>query len=122
MAFTPEIHLHSVVAMEVLAGATDPRLEEKTQDRFIRPLERRGRIFTPTHDSWKRAAAALTQLLREKKVSANGIKCSLINDLLIAASARDHGFVLITDNGQDFDLVKDILPVDVVPLWPAPTD
>jgi len=120
LAFTPEIHLHSVVAMEVLAGATGAELEEKTQERFIRPFERRGRVFTPTHGAWKRAAAALTQLLREKKVSPNGITRSLINDLLIAASARDHGFVLVTDNKLDFELAKHILPVSFVPPWPAP--
>jgi predicted nucleic acid-binding protein len=115
---TPEIYLHSVIAMEVLAGAISPDLEQKTQERFIRPLERRGWVFTPTHDAWKRAAAALTQLLRERKVSSNGIKRSLINDLLIAASARDHGFVLVTDSEQDFELVSDILPVKFVPPWP----
>jgi predicted nucleic acid-binding protein len=120
LAFTPGIHLHSVVAMEILAGATNQDLEQKTQERFIRPFERRGRVFTPTHGTWKRAATALTQLLREKRLSPNGIKRSLINDLLIAASARDHGFVLITDNVQDFKIVKHILPVEVVPPWPAP--
>jgi predicted nucleic acid-binding protein len=119
LAFTPEIHLHSVVAMEVLAGATSPELEERTQERFIRPLERRDRVITPSHGAWKRAAVALARLLRERKVSPNGIRRSLINDLLIAASARDHGFVLVTDNGRDFELVEGILPVEFVPPWPA---
>jgi predicted nucleic acid-binding protein len=119
LAFTPEIHLHSVVAMEVLASATSPELEERTQERFIRPLERRDRVITPSHGAWKRAAVALARLLRERKVSPNGIRRSLINDLLIAASARDHGFVLVTDNGRDFELVEDILPVEFVPPWPA---
>jgi predicted nucleic acid-binding protein len=105
LAFSPEIHLHSVVAMEILAGATTPARGVKTQDRFIRPVECRGRVFTPTHDAWKHAAAALTQLLWEKAVSPNGIKRSLINDLPITAAARDHGFVLITDNLPDFEPV-----------------
>lgn len=118
---TPGIHLHSVVAMEVLAGASSPDLEEMTQERFIRPLERRSRVFTPTHDAWKRAAAALRHLLRERKVSPNGIRRSLINDLLIAASARDHGFVLVTDNEKDFELISEILPVSFVPPWPECT-
>ena len=115
---TPGIYLHSVVAMEVLAGAIRPELAGMAEERFLRPLERRGRVFTPTHDAWKRAAAALTWLLRERKVSPNGIKRSLVNDLLIAASARDHGFVLVTDNEQDFELVRDILPMEFVPPWP----
>jgi predicted nucleic acid-binding protein len=115
---TPEIYLHSVVAMEVLSGATSQELEEKTQERFIRPLERRARIITPSHGAWKRAGGALAQLLRERKVSQNGIRRSLLNDLLIAASARDHGFILVTDNGRDFQLVEHILPLEFVPPWP----
>lgn len=115
---TPAIYLHSVVAMEVLAGATSPELEDRTQERFIRPLERRGRVITPSHGAWKRAAGALTQLQREHTVSQNGIKRSLVNDLLIAASALDHGFVLVTENERDFQLVAHILPLEVVPPWP----
>jgi predicted nucleic acid-binding protein len=118
---TPGIYLHSAVAMEVLAGAIRPDLEEMTRERFIRPLERRGRVLTPTHEAWKRAGAALAQLLRERKVSPNGIKRSLINDLLIAASARDHGFVLVTDNEKDFELVGEVLPLSFVPPWPGCT-
>lgn len=116
--YTPGIYLHSVVAMEVLAGATSSDLEEMIRQRFLRPLERRGRVLTPTHDAWKRAAAALTQLLRARKLSPNGIKRSLINDLLIAASARDYGFVLVTDNVKDFELIGDLLPLGFLPPWP----
>jgi predicted nucleic acid-binding protein len=119
VAFAPEIYLHSVVALEILAGATTPGLERRTQERFIRPLERRDRVFTPSHAAWKRAASALAQLVGERKVTPGSeIRRSLVNDCLIAASARDHGFVLITDNAKDFERLKHILPMDFVPPWP----
>lgn len=121
LAFTPEIYLHSVVALELLAGATSPDLERRTEERFIRPFERRDRVLTPSHGAWKRAAAALSQMVRDRKVSPEGIKKSLVNDCLIAASARDHGFVLVTDNVKDFALVRDILPIEFVPPWPNPS-
>jgi predicted nucleic acid-binding protein len=121
LGFTPEVYLHSVVALEVLAGATNSDLEERTQARFIRPFERRDRVVTPSHGAWQRAAACLAQLVRERKVSSDhGIKRSLVNDCLIAASARDYGFVLVTDNGRDFELINGILPIEFVPPWPAP--
>lgn len=121
LAFTPEVYLHSVVALELLAGTTTPELERRTQERFIRPFERRDRVLTPSHNAWKRAAAALAQLVRDRKVSPErGIKKSLVNDCLIAASARDHGFVLVTDNTRDFELVRPILPIEFVPPWPDP--
>jgi predicted nucleic acid-binding protein len=121
LAFTPEIYLHSVVALEILAGATSPDLEKRTEERFIRPLERRERVFTPSHGAWKRAAAALARLVRERKVSPEGIKKSLVNDCLIAASARENGFVLVTDNLKDFELIGSVLKVELVPPWPDPS-
>jgi predicted nucleic acid-binding protein len=118
-AVASEIYLHSIVALEILAGATSPELERWTQQRFIRPFERRARIITPSHGACKRAGAALAQLVRERKASpGRGIKESLVNDCLIAASARDHGFILVTDNARDYGLVSDILPVVIAAPWP----
>ena len=121
LASASEIYLHSVVALELLAGATDPGLARRTEERFIRPMERRGRVFTPSHGAWKRAAEALAQLVRDQNVSpGKGITKSLVNDCIIAASARDHGFVLVTDNEKDFALVRGSLPLEFVPPWPHP--
>ncbi len=121
IAFTPSVHLHSVVALEVLAGALNPDLERRTQERFIAPFERRGRVVTPGHEAYKHAAGALARLVREKKIQPDGIKRSFVNDCLIAASARDHGFTLVTDNVEDFQLISDILPIRFVPPWPDPS-
>ena len=121
LTFTPEVYLHSVVALEILAGATSPNLQQRTEERFIRPFERRDRVLTPSHGAWKRAASALARLVRERKVSSErGVTKSLVNDCLIAASARDHGFVLVTDNTRDFAMVRRILPIEFVAPWPAP--
>ncbi len=119
VAFTPEVYLHSVVALELLAGAIAPELEQRTAERFVRPFERRERVITPTHGAWKLAAAAVMQLIRARRVSPNGIKTSFVHDCLIAASAREHGFVLVTDNVRDFELIHSVLPADFVPPWPA---
>jgi hypothetical protein len=54
-----------------------------------------------------------------RKVSpGKGITKSLVNDCIIAASARDYGFVLVTDNQKDFALVQNSLPLAFVPPWP----
>ncbi|MGH7467575.1 MAG: type II toxin-antitoxin system VapC family toxin [Longimicrobiales bacterium] len=37
--FTPEIHLHSVVAFELLAGALTSALRRRTQRHFIEPFD-----------------------------------------------------------------------------------
>ena len=114
----PWVYLHSVVALELLAGASDPDLERKTQANLIRPFERRGRVITPGADAWKRAGSAIARLLRERKLSPNGIKRSFVNDCLIAASAREHGFALLTDNQRDFALLEGVLPMERIAPWP----
>ena len=115
----PSIYMHSVVAGELLTGAIHPTLERFTQERLIEPFEASGRIITPGHGAWKRMGLIVARLARKKKLNPSGIGRSFLNDCLIAASARDHGFVIITDNLKDFELIKTVAPVDFVPPWPV---
>ncbi len=117
-AFAPFVHLHSVVAEEMLAGALHPALERRTQERFIAPFEAVRRVVIPGHATWKRAGQMIARLVRDKKLSPGGIGRGFVNDCLLAASAREHGFVLITDNTRDFDLIRTVEPVEVSPPWP----
>ena len=121
IGFTSMLYLHSVVAFELLSGAITPELERETRRTLLGPLERRGRVITPRHGAWERAAAALTELIAARKLSPGpGITKSLVNDSLIAASARDDGFTLITENTKDFALLQPLLPIEVVAPWPRP--
>lgn len=118
LAFTPQIYLHSVVAFELLAGATNPALQKRTHEAFIEPFERRSRIITPSHEAWKRAANVLAQLVGQKRVSLNGITRSLVNDCVIAASTRESGCVIITENRRDFGMINTVLPIEIAEPWP----
>lgn len=115
---TPRIHLHSVVAGELLAGATARGLEAKTRRAFLAPLEAVGRVLTPSHEAWKRAGAILAGLVRGGVVSPGGFGRSFFNDCLIAASAREHGFVLITSNTADFERISTVEPFSFRGPWP----
>lgn len=119
-ARAPFVYLHSVVAGELLAGAVSSDLERRTHRHLIAPFESTGRLVTPGHGAWKRAGAAVARLVRERRLSPNGIRRSFLNDCLIAASARDHGLVVVTDNLRDFELIRTVEPVEVVPPWPLP--
>lgn len=112
------IHLHSVVALELLAGATTQKMRRDIERSFLRPIERRERVFTPTHEAWRRAGGALASLVRDRRICPENIKRSFVNDCVIAASARDHGFVLVTDNVRDFTLIGNYLPVEFSSPWP----
>jgi predicted nucleic acid-binding protein len=114
----PYIHLHSVVAQELLAGAVRPEVERRLRDSLVRPFEKVGRVLTPTHRCWKRAGEIMARLVRAKKLSPGGFGPSFVNDCLIAASAREHGFVLVTRNVRDFQLIGTVEPVEVIAPWP----
>ena len=54
-AVLPTVYLHSVVVQELLAGTIDQRRERLVTKALIAPFERRGRLITPSHASWKAA-------------------------------------------------------------------
>jgi predicted nucleic acid-binding protein len=117
LTHAPFVYLHSVVAGELLAGSIRRGLAEKTHERFVRPFEAVSRIITPAHAAWCRAGRVVSGLIRRGALSPDGITRSFFNDCLIAASSRDHGFVLITNNIRDFKLISLIEPVRFVKPW-----
>ncbi|MBB4637239.1 PIN domain-containing protein [Longimicrobium terrae] len=118
-ASSPWIYVHAVVAAELLAGAPDPRMEEAIQTSFLAPFEAMGRVIVPRHDAWKRAGRTIGELIREHRLSANGVKPSFFRDCLLATSARDEGITIITGNTRDFELIRTVEPVKFVPPWPG---
>lgn len=119
-AAAPYIYLHSVVAAELVAGAFKPQLEQRTFEAFIEPHHDTGRVITPTHATWLRASQIIVKLVRARRLDPKGVPRSFFNDCLIAASAREHGFTIITRNTADFQLIGSVEPVEAVLPWPAP--
>ncbi len=115
---TPRAYLHSVVVAELLAGAVARGLEKRTRAAYLAPLEAVGRVLTPSHESWKRAGSIVASLVREGLVSPGGFSRSFFNDCVLAASAREHGFTLVTANAADFARIARVAPFDWVPPWP----
>lgn len=110
----PRIHLHSVVAAELLAGSVTPAVRRQTEERLIAPFERRDRIVTPQHGTWKRAGAVMA-----KAVFETGVTKSFFNDCLLAASVREKGLTIVTDNQRDFELINSVEHVRFVAPWPG---
>lgn len=115
----PAIYLHAVVAQELLAGAVDARRGKWIEERLIRPFEKRGRVVTPRFGTWKRAGGILSHLVREKRMSPGGFGRSFVNDCLLGASCREDGFVLITWNVRDFELIQGMERFEVSAPWPT---
>lgn len=115
----PYIYLHSVVASELLAGSVNPAIRRQTEDLFIEPFERRNRIITPQHGTWKRAGTVLARLIKAKRAGETGVTRSFFNDCLLAVSAREEGLTIVTDNSKDFELIDSVERISFVAPWPG---
>lgn len=117
--FAPFLFQHSTVAQEILAGARDEAGHREYHEDWVAPFEDLGRIITPSHSSWTRGALIIARLVEGKHMSPGGFTRSFLNDCLIAASAREHGFILVTRNVTDFALIRRIEPsLEYAPPWP----
>lgn len=108
--FAPFLFQHSAVAQEILAGSADEPAYREYHEHWVAPFEALGRLITPSHDAWMRAALILTRLVERGALSRGGFRRSFLNDCLVAATAREHGFILVTRNPRDFDLIKQVEP------------
>jgi predicted nucleic acid-binding protein len=117
-AFAPSLYLSSIVLHELLIGA-DGELKVKQIHRDIAgPFDRTGRIFAPSHRSWVAAGEALAKLASTGDLDRRALPRSFINDVLLAASCREAGITLVTDNGRDFMRIARVLPCEFVEPWP----
>lgn len=118
MQYLPSVHLHGLVAQELLAGALDARREKLIQESLIRPFEKRGRVVAPSFGALKRSGGIISRLVQQKRISPGGFSRSFLNDCVLAASCRENGFTLITRNARDFALIRRVESVEVVEPWP----
>jgi predicted nucleic acid-binding protein len=118
VTFTPSTWLSSVVMHELLVGASTGEKARQIRDDLLGPLLRTGRMVTPSHTSWKRSATALSAMARMTRRDLRSVPKSLVNDFLLAASCREAGAVLITDNRRDLKLIGRFIECDWIPPWP----
>jgi len=107
----PGTHLASVVAAELLAGATTPGARRAVVS-FIRRAHAVRRVVTPDAGTWERAGAILGQI-RQSEPHLRSKAATLWNDLLIALSARQIGAMVVTHNARDFSLIRRHLRFEV---------
>ena len=108
----PGIYFSSVVAQELLLG-----VRSSTGRRYVEtllgPFERSRRIVTPNHRQWKEAGDILAQVLTRRPDLKSKLP-GLVNDCLVALSARALGATLYTRNRDNFLLLQKIRPFSLV--------
>jgi len=118
-SFTPATYLSSVVLHELLVGATSPSKSHDILQSIALPFQRTGRVITPSAQAWQVAGEAIAQMARREKRDLRSIPKSLVNDFLLAASCRESGAMLVTENLKDFALIKRYVKLSFEEPWPA---
>jgi predicted nucleic acid-binding protein len=98
------IYFSSVVAQELLAGVRHPAAR-KHVEALLGPFEKTGRVVTPGHRQWKEAGDVLARLLDHRPDLKSKLP-ALVNDCLLALSARAIGATLYSRNRDDFMMLR----------------
>lgn len=103
---TPYIYFSSIVAQELLSGVIN-ETGRKSVEAILAPFEKAQRIVTPGHNIWKETGQVLSKLRTEKPDLKTKLS-RMINDTLIAMSARAIGATVVTLNAFDFEAIKSV--------------
>jgi predicted nucleic acid-binding protein len=97
-------YLSGVVAEELYAGALDVEAV-RLIERYVGALQRAGRVVTPSFRAWKEAGKLVARITRDEPSRKSKVQ-QMLNDILVASSARRIGAELFTFNGRDFELIR----------------
>ena len=101
-------YLSTVVVLELYAGAFSPR-DRRVLRGVVAAFERAERILVPSGAVWQDAGHVL-RALQASRGSVRGGYPSLVNDVLIALSARAIGAIVMTSNERNFAAIRRVRP------------
>ena len=103
-----QTYLSSVVVEELYAGALDDRAA-RLVERQVGALKRVGRLVTPLFEVWEKAGRLVAMITRREPGRKRKVQ-QMLNDILLALSARRMGADLYTLNRDDFKLIQRYQP------------
>lgn len=101
-------HLSAIVVLELRAGAHSVR-DRQWLERIERAFDQAGRVLVPSRAVYGAAGDVLRRLRAARGSSLEG-RSGLVNDVLIALSARSIGATVVTQNERDFRAIQAVQP------------
>lgn len=95
------VWLSAVVGLELRAGAVTAAHAQALDD-LLKVYIERGRLVVPSFDAYQQAGRIIATLALKERFALADAPRSFVNDALLAASCREAGAVLITENTRDF--------------------
>lgn len=103
----PLVYMSAVVMQELYTGALDP-VTSRLLDRLYRTFKTIGRLVTPLSGDWRYAGKVISKM-GAKYGFENLFLSRLLNDALIALTARRIGAFVVTANTKDFLKLKEFV-------------
>lgn len=107
----PRVLLATVVLQELWSGAPDAQ-QARDLNRLFDVARRAGTLVNPPAAAWILSGRALASLASTRRLGAQRLR-SLRHDCLIAVSASLLGATVWTEDLRDFELLADVVPVNV---------
>jgi predicted nucleic acid-binding protein len=114
----PRLYLSSVVAAELAAGVRSARERRSLNRLVLAPYSRRRRIVNPSATAWQTLGTILARLVEKDGLVLRDVRRGFAFDVLIAASCREIGAVLVSANTADLSRIARVFPFDFVAPYP----
>ena len=113
--------MSAVVLQELLAGANNASVI-KELERSRHEYRKLNRLLVPTEEDWWQAGLVLNALQRGRRSKKTGKipkisvaeRYRIINDVLIARTAKRAGVMVVTDNVNDFIKIRNFCDVKII--------
>lgn len=120
-AFPRSFYLSAVVLQELVAGANDAS-RIKDLERVRHEYRKANKLLVPTEEDWWHVGVALNSLQRGRRSKKTGRipkmseaeRLRIVNDVLIARTAKREGVMLVTDNISDFKKIRNFCDVKII--------
>jgi predicted nucleic acid-binding protein len=105
-------HLSAIVLMELRAGAFSPK-DRRLVRRVEAAFAKAGRILVPSRAVFADAGEALRRLHTDHSFDL-AASHSIVNDVLIALSARSIGATVVTQNARHYSAIRAVRPFQLL--------
>ena len=114
-------YMSAVVLQELVAGANDASAI-KEFERLRQEYRTANKLLVPNEEDWWQAGLVLNALQRGRRSKKTGKiprisaaeRYRIINDVLIARTAKRAGVIIVTDNVADFQKIQNFCDVKVI--------
>ena len=120
-SYPRSFYMSAVVLQELLAGANNASVI-KELERSRHEYRKLNRLLVPTEEDWWHAGLVLNALQRGRRSKKTGKipkisvaeRYRIINDVLIARTAKRAGVMVVTDNVNDFIKIRNFCDVKII--------